>query len=169
MMPCYTDMDYRTLGSATCERSSPFGWILSRRFYQECFHAEHDHADLASRSLHLGERLAEHRDVLPGLVCSLVQLLALSKPTILAKTTYSCMFSIWDNHQAGRWTLIWAHKVQCGAVMTGHFSHKFLQKTPHSSPVGARYQMSSVDPASVWYSALVPVIIYVISYILGLL
>ena len=78
MMPCYTDMDYRTLGSATCERSSPFGWILSRRFYQEYFHAEHDHADLASRSLHLGERLAEHRDVLPGLVCSLVQLLALS-------------------------------------------------------------------------------------------
>ena len=32
------------------------------------------------------------------------------------------------------------------------------------SPVRARYGVSSVDPASNWYSASVPVIIYVISY-----
>ena len=40
--------------------------------------------------------------------------------------------------------------------------------TPHSSPIRARYVVSFVDPASDWYSASVPVIIYVISYNIGL-
>ena len=39
----------------------------------------------------------------------------------------------------------------------GQFSHKYSQKTYHSSPV--RYGLSFVDPASDWYSASVPVII----------
>ena len=41
------------------------------------------------------------------------------------------------------------------------------QKTPHSSPVSARYGVSFVDPASGWYSAWVPVIIHVISCNIG--
>ena len=38
----------------------------------------------------------------------------------------------------------------------GQFSHKYSQKTSHSSPV--KYGLSFVDPASDWYSASVPVI-----------
>ena len=41
------------------------------------------------------------------------------------------------------------------------------KKTPHSSPVRVRYGVSFVDPGSDWYSASVPVIIYVISYNIG--
>ena len=41
------------------------------------------------------------------------------------------------------------------------------QKTPHSSPIRMRYGVSFVDPASDWYHAPVPVIIYVISYNIG--
>ena len=44
------------------------------------------------------------------------------------------------------------------------FSLKYSQKTPHSSPVRARYGVYFVNAASDWYSASVPVIIYVISY-----
>ena len=54
--------------------------------------------------------------------------------------------------------------VQCGAViMQSNFSQIFT-KTPHSSPVRARYGVTFVDPAFDWYSASVPVNIYVISY-----
>ena len=47
------------------------------------------------------------------------------------------------------------------------FSHKYSQKTPHSSPVRASYGVSFMDPASDWYSAAPPVIIYVISSNIG--
>ena len=47
-------------------------------------------------------------------------------------------------------------------LLHGQFSHTYLQKTPHSSPVRARYAVSFVDPASDWYIASVSVIIYVI-------
>ena len=46
----------------------------------------------------------------------------------------------------------------------GQFSPQYSQKTPHSPPVKSRYGVSLMDPASGWYSASVPVIIYVISY-----
>ena len=49
--------------------------------------------------------------------------------------------------------------LQCGS-----FSHKYSQKTPHSSPVRASYGVSFVNPASDWYSSSVPVNNYVISY-----
>ena len=42
-------------------------------------------------------------------------------------------------------------------------SHKYPQMTPHSSPFRASYGAFFVDPASDWYSASIPVIIYVIS------
>ena len=38
---------------------------------------------------------------------------------------------------------------------------QIFKKTPHSSPVGARYGVSIVDPASAWNSVPAPVIIYV--------
>ena len=44
---------------------------------------------------------------------------------------------------------------------------KNIHKTPHSSPVRARYRVSIVDPASDWYSPWVPAIIYAISYCIG--
>ena len=43
----------------------------------------------------------------------------------------------------------------------------FSQKTQHSSPVRASYGVSFVEPSSDWYSALVRVIIYVISCNIG--
>ena len=49
-------------------------------------------------------------------------------------------------------------------LQRGLFSHKHSQKTPHSSPARVRYGVSFVDWASDWYSASVPVIVYVISY-----
>ena len=60
--------------------------------------------------------------------------------------------------------------------LSGNFSLKhcvimwsiFRQKTPCSSPIRARYGVSFEDPASDWYSASVPVIIYVICYNIGL-
>ena len=59
--------------------------------------------------------------------------------------------------------------VQCNAVIKwGQFSHKHSQKTPYSSPIRARYGCLFVDLASDWYSASVPVVIYVISYNIGL-
>ena len=48
------------------------------------------------------------------------------------------------------------------------FSQKYSQKTSHSSPVRARYEVSFVNPASDWYSAWVPAIIYAISYYIWL-
>ena len=45
----------------------------------------------------------------------------------------------------------------------GHFFQKYSQKTPHSLPGKARYEASFVSPASEWYSASVPEIIYAIS------
>ena len=45
-----------------------------------------------------------------------------------------------------------------------NFLKKYSQKTPHRSPVRARYGVSLVDPASDWYSAWVPAIIPVIYY-----
>ena len=48
------------------------------------------------------------------------------------------------------------------SVQHGHISHKYSQKTPHSSPVRASYGVSIVDQACDCYSASVPVIIYVI-------
>ena len=53
---------------------------------------------------------------------------------------------------------------QCHAVKHSQFSHKYPQKTSHSSLVRARYGMSFVDQASAWYSASVPIIIYGKSY-----
>ena len=47
------------------------------------------------------------------------------------------------------------------------FSHNYLQKTPHSSPVRAMFGVPFVDPASDFYSASVLVIVYVISYNIG--
>ena len=44
---------------------------------------------------------------------------------------------------------------------------QIFTKDTHSSPVKARYGVSFVDPASDWYSASVPVIIYVLSYNIG--
>ena len=44
-----------------------------------------------------------------------------------------------------------------------NFIKKYSQKTPHSSPVRARYGASFVDSASDWYSASVPAMIYAIS------
>ena len=52
------------------------------------------------------------------------------------------------------------HTVRCH--YNGLFSHRYSQKTPHSSPV-----RSFVDSASDWYSASVPAIIYAISYCFG--
>ena len=57
---------------------------------------------------------------------------------------------------------------QCGAVITRLISHKYSQNIPYSSPVRARYVVSFLNPASHWYCASVPVIIYVISYNFGL-
>ena len=48
-----------------------------------------------------------------------------------------------------------------------NFPPQNSQKTPHSWPVGVRYGVSFMDPASDWYSALVPVIIYAVSYNIG--
>ena len=59
-----------------------------------------------------------------------------------------------------------AHTANDGSkeFIMSQFSHKYSQKTPHNSPARARYGVSNVDPASGWwYSASVPVIIYVIS------
>ena len=39
------------------------------------------------------------------------------------------------------------------------FSQKYQRKTPHISPIRARYWVSFVDPASDWYSASVPAMI----------
>ena len=58
--------------------------------------------------------------------------------------------------------------LQCGAVITQSiFFHKYSQKTPHSAPVRGTYGVHFVDPASDWYFASVPVIVYVISYNIG--
>ena len=56
------------------------------------------------------------------------------------------------------------HLILCGAVIMWSISHKYSQKTSHSSPARARYGVSFVYPTSDWYSASVPVIINVISY-----
>ena len=48
-----------------------------------------------------------------------------------------------------------------------NFFQKYSQKTTHSSPIRPRYGVSFVDPASDWYFASLPVIIYVISYNIG--
>ena len=52
-------------------------------------------------------------------------------------------------------------------LQRGQLSHKYSQKTPHSSPVRVRYEVSFVDPASDWYSVSFPVIIYVKCYNIG--
>ena len=57
--------------------------------------------------------------------------------------------------------------VQCRYNMV-NFSHKYSQKTPHSSPVRVSYGVSFVNPASDWYWALVFAIIYAIFYYIGL-
>ena len=44
----------------------------------------------------------------------------------------------------------------------------YSQKTPHSSPVRARYMVSFVETAFDWYYASVPLIINAISYYVGL-
>ena len=49
----------------------------------------------------------------------------------------------------------------------GEFSHKYPQKTPHSSPVRARYGVSFEGPALDWYCAWLPKIIYAISCYTG--
>ena len=51
--------------------------------------------------------------------------------------------------------------IQCDAVITRSIL-KYSQKTPHSSPVRARYGASFVDSVSDWYSASVPAIMYAI-------
>ena len=57
--------------------------------------------------------------------------------------------------------------IQCGTVITRSIFSQNSQKTPHSSTVRSGYGVSFVDPASDWYSASVPVIIYVIHYNIG--
>ena len=54
--------------------------------------------------------------------------------------------------------------IQYDAIIIGSI---LSLKTLHSSPIRERYGVSFVDPASDWYSAWVPVIIYVISYSIG--
>ena len=49
----------------------------------------------------------------------------------------------------------------------GQCSHQHSQKTPHSSPVRARYEMSFVGSPSVWYPGSSPAIMYAISYHIG--
>ena len=61
----------------------------------------------------------------------------------------------------------WWFVIQCSAVITQPILKKYSQKIPHSSPLRARYGVSSVDPSFDWYSASVPVNIYVISYNIG--
>ena len=46
-------------------------------------------------------------------------------------------------------------------------SKKYHRNIPHSSPVRVRYGVSFVDPASDWYSALVPAISNAICYYIG--
>ena len=59
--------------------------------------------------------------------------------------------------------------IQCGMVIMRSIFTQISQKKPHSSADRARYGVVSfVDPAFDWYSASVPVIIYVISYHIGL-
>ena len=55
--------------------------------------------------------------------------------------------------------------IQCGA--RSQFSHKYSQKSPHSSPIRVRYGLSFMDPASDGHSTSDPVIIHVISYNTG--
>ena len=60
---------------------------------------------------------------------------------------------------------IWIrYSIQCGAVIMR--SYKYSQKTPHSSPVRARYGVpyGVHKKASDWYFASVPVVIHVISW-----
>ena len=91
-------------------------------------------------------------------------------------------YPYWDSklftlHQAITWTnlnCLWGllaftwgqfhSKYSVVPLLYGQYSHKYSQKTPHSSPVRARYGVSFVDPASDWYSASVWIIIYEISY-----
>ena len=47
------------------------------------------------------------------------------------------------------------------------FFHKYPQRTLHSSPGRARYGVSFVDSASVWYSTSVPAVIYAMSCYIG--
>ena len=51
------------------------------------------------------------------------------------------------------------HKIQCGAVIKRSIFCQIFTNDTHSSPVR--------DPASDWYSASVPLVIYVISYNIG--
>ena len=63
--------------------------------------------------------------------------------------------------------LLLASDIHCSAVKTQSIFSQNIHKTPHSSPVRARYGVPYVDPASDWYSVTVPVIIYEISYNIG--
>ena len=56
--------------------------------------------------------------------------------------------------------------VRCRYIAVNFF-HTYSQKTPHSSPVRARYGLSLVHPSSDWYSDSIPVIISAISYNIG--
>ena len=58
----------------------------------------------------------------------------------------------------------WSLRYSAVPLYRGQFSHKYSQKTPHSSPVRARYGVSFMNPTSDWYSASVHVIVHVISY-----
>ena len=61
----------------------------------------------------------------------------------------------------------WAHSYTEQHRYNSQFSRKYSEKTPHSSPVRARYGVFFVDPASEWYSPSDPAIIHVISYNIG--
>ena len=50
----------------------------------------------------------------------------------------------------------------------GQYSKKkYLQKTPHSSPIGVKYGVSFVGSVSDWYTALVPAMMYTVSFYIG--
>ena len=75
----------------------------------------------------------------------------------ICTVVYDCSSPVFVNIG---WGWFW-NTVRCQS------SHKYSQKTPHSSPARVTNGVSFVNPASDWYSALVPVIIYVISYNIG--
>ena len=62
------------------------------------------------------------------------------------------------------WTCMWKSQIQCSAVNTVNF----LTNVHKCSPIRTSYGVSFVDQASDWYSASVSVIIYVVSYNIGL-
>ena len=77
----------------------------------------------------------------------------------------------WLPYTPVRKTFIWEYRFytiyNAVPLYHGQFCHKYSQETSHSSPVRASYGVFFVDPASDWYSATVPVIVYVITCNIG--